>query len=257
MQPVTPRCARIVRGQRRSGFTLIELLVVIAIIALLASILLPTLQKAKGLAAQAICTNSLRAINMVFNMYHNDNNGLYPPMSDVPQGSTHPQDYRWHHNLVRLGYELTREMLYCPAGVQYDQRLTDHYYTWGMFDHGYSWGLTYDFADPNTPVYKVAQSESLGDPSNTVALADARVVRATATDGVTEQGRYCVETNHRWTGAEAGIAVARHDGNCGVAWCDGHTTMVSQPDKDDESTLYSAQALTNSYMRNNNYWDRK
>jgi len=233
------------------------LLVVIAIISLLASILLPTLQKAKGLAAQAICTNSLRSINMVFNMYHNENNGFYPPMQNHPPGAPNPYDYRWHHLLIAQGYGLTRELLFCPAGRKYDQTQLQACFIGGFFDHGYSYGLVYDYADPNNPVLRLAQSESLGDPSNTIALADSRVVRAARTDGVTEQGRFCVEPNHRWIGTEAGIAVARHDGNCGVAWCDGHTTMVRQPDEDDDSTLYSAEALTNCYMRGQNYWDRK
>jgi prepilin-type N-terminal cleavage/methylation domain-containing protein len=67
-------CAR--RGR---GFTLIELLVVIAIIALLISILLPSLNKAKELAKNMICLSNLNAIGKACAMYAgNTREGVFP-----------------------------------------------------------------------------------------------------------------------------------------------------------------------------------
>ena len=72
--------------RKPKAFTLIELLVVVAIIALLISILLPSLSRARELSKRTVCMANQRGIGQAFYIYAQDDPGTFPAIAEANEG---------------------------------------------------------------------------------------------------------------------------------------------------------------------------
>ena len=98
---------------RQRAFTLVELLVVIAIIALLMSILMPSLTRAKKQAKYVMCQSNLKQLGAAFAMYTGDNDGYF----QKGWGGT-PADSFWWLEAI-MPYYKNPDVCLCPMATRY------------------------------------------------------------------------------------------------------------------------------------------
>ena len=137
--------------KRKRGFTLVELLVVVAVIAMLMSILMPVLQKARDQAMRIICANHLRNQMLAIVMYADSHN------NKIPQGGGYwPWDVSvdvTYQMLKNMGVDMTSLVsasvpiefstnFYCPANSP-QKRYRDAYWNYSgsyrVLGYAYLW----------------------------------------------------------------------------------------------------------------------
>jgi prepilin-type N-terminal cleavage/methylation domain-containing protein/prepilin-type processing-associated H-X9-DG protein len=132
-------CSKNAKKPLRPGFSLVELLVVIAIIALLMSIIMPSLEKARSAAMRVKCAHNLKQINLAMQMYVEANDDVYPCAQD-PRPEP-PLGYwlwmgRWRSFVEPyLSTKITEDnpsVLLCPQDITYKTEHESFSYAYSM-----------------------------------------------------------------------------------------------------------------------------
>lgn len=205
------------------GFTLIELLVVIAIIAILASLLLPGLSRAKENGQSARCKSNLRQIGLGLTMYVGDH-GYYPPHGDVDWASK--TNLTWFQRLLPYaGGEWTNGVFVCPLFIGYARDFV------GVFtgatiglpaqgSYGYNDNGTQNSsgAGPNAQLLGLGPSSYGGSRrvNESLVLAPANMIGIGDSGGI-DRLSYRNDLYTPWT---------RHKRSHNTVFCDGHVEQL-------------------------------
>ena len=207
---------------RQKKFTLIELLVVIAIIAILASMLLPALNKARDKAKAIKCTNNLKQVAMGIILYTQSSDD-YLPSYDYQQG---PQRFWYSNAASMINSEISEwgkfaivkpKFFICPSLVDYG---------WGAQDLSYGYNPTLGYFRFSGGFDKKCKVTQIRRPSQIIMNADG--------DGDKKYDSYIDSSYY--------IVGDRHDGRSPIAYVDGHC----EPKKRYEVCRYGALPADNS-----------
>ena len=160
-------------------FTLIELLVVVAIISIWASLLRPSLGKARKKALATVCKNQLRQIHLSMTMFEDDNDQYLPyARMDNPRVRSKP----WHWSLAPyLGVKQKEGTFDREVEVNLDRNIYKCPSNDTIYDYGNDISITgyampayagYGLAMANDDRYKPVQVSNVSSPSDALLLGE-------------------------------------------------------------------------------------
>ena len=230
------------------AFTLVELLVVIAIIAMLLSILVPSLQRARGLTKRLVCQSNLRQLSVAAQIYTNNYNGYYPFAQETLNSSGSNIINCWDFMDSKLGKGMPgllwqgdsiAKIQQCPD-FKGAANWTGDSYTGYNYNVSYIGGSVATFSGSVSPSVSggtgsMAKRPPLPTGNREVLVRSARVTStrhpaATALfgDGQYKDGAnkfmrspFAGDLDNGFNGRWAGTQGFRHVGQTNVAYCDG------------------------------------
>jgi len=219
----------------KTPFTLIELLVVIAIIAILAAMLLPSLNRARGAAKKIKCVSNLSQIVKAEIMYADDNHDYMWYVGYGAPFDMWQQTLNGGANFKQPVYITNRNLYLCPSAK--DQAYNT-YYIYGMysgwFDVEYG-AKGYTFMQATSSANVFYRQSRFPKPSQFALFADTQN---------TVTGRalwYFSPSNFVENSAVATI----HDGVCNTAFVDGHAGSLRSEELRTTSTQIRYQVGRN------------
>jgi len=112
----------------RRGFTIVELLVVIGIIAVLISILLPALNKARGASRAVACASNMRQIGMMMIQFDIDHHYLpFCSGGNDPDPNLNATTFNWKHMMMGGNQRKYLGAEYCPTSGPRIYNVTDYF----------------------------------------------------------------------------------------------------------------------------------
>lgn len=223
---------------RKPRFTLIEMLVVVAIIAVVCSLLSPSLRRALNSAKGAACANNLRQCMMGLQMYADENRGLVraPFTYDMAGGTS---AVGWSYFLYNDGYLTTdRSLFLCPSQTYkkgWDNRRTYAMYALDKNLAEYKAQVTFPVEHRHTDNIAFYRLERLPQPGRFSLLSDcSRYPQSESAAREIPFGCGGVSYSHKGTipsyahNGDTGVLVWLAHNNLGNAACaDGHVSAAN------------------------------